>query len=305
MSDAEITATTRRPEPPRSDFAFFIDFKKSEGSASRIFSATNEFIKACERLDRDLLTSIDANIEPIMVLEDVQAGSLKVYLRNVLSAIDDQALKDVDWKAAVGKYLVRAKYVVLRWLNNDDGSQNLLELRREIRDLAAETDVRNIPDYTPINSAALIRAAKDFDHVKDYLIAGDAASMIVSDDEQAEFNVSSRIDIETIEDLAIRETQIHTVPTLVLIVKKPDYLGASMWEFRYGSRTISAKIEDEDWLSRFQNRDVDVRPSDALRCAARIEVSYGHDNELLAEKYFVSHVLDVVENQYRQDEIEI
>ena len=77
---AEVTLTTRRPEEPVADFAFYIDFKKGEGSASRVFSATHEFIKACERLDRELVTSIDASIETVMVLEDIEARSLMRWL---------------------------------------------------------------------------------------------------------------------------------------------------------------------------------------------------------------------------------
>lgn len=43
----EVTLTTRRPEPPAADFAFEIDFKRGEGSPSRIFLAINDFILGC------------------------------------------------------------------------------------------------------------------------------------------------------------------------------------------------------------------------------------------------------------------
>ena len=90
MLDAEITLTTKKPEPPEADFAFYIDFKRGEGSASRVFSATHDFIRACESLDRELLSSIDSNIETVMVLEDIEAGSLKTWLRNSLYCGDPE-----------------------------------------------------------------------------------------------------------------------------------------------------------------------------------------------------------------------
>ena len=135
MAAAEVTLTTRKPEPPKADFAFYIDFKKGEGSASRVFAATHDFIKACERLDRQLVTSIDSSIETVMVLEDIEAASLKTWLRNVLRSTDDQALKDLDWKPQVGKYLVRAKYLVLCWIDEDDAPRDLPALGREIQKL--------------------------------------------------------------------------------------------------------------------------------------------------------------------------
>lgn len=300
MAPSEITVTTRKPEPPAADFAFFIDFKKGEGPASRVFSATHEFIKACERLDRELVASIDASIETVMVLEDIEAASLKTWLRNALVSTDDQALKGLDWRPAVGKYLVRAKYAVLRWIDEDDVPRDLPALGREIQKLASETDVRHLPDYTPVSPRTLINAVKDFEGIKDHLVEGDRASMILPDEESAEFNLSIRLNIDEIEALAVRETQTYRVRSMVFIVKKPDYLGASMWELRHGRATVTARIEDDAWLSSFQNRLIDVRPGDALRCQVRIETLYGHDNELIAEKYFIERVHEVLENEYQQ-----
>jgi hypothetical protein len=119
---AEITLTTVAPEPPAADFAFEIDFKNGEGSPSRVFLAINDFIRGCEKLDAELAHTIDNNIETVLVLEDIEAGSIKVWLRNTLRAVEDDALKTLDWKPLVGKYLVRAKYVVLRWLDDESGT---------------------------------------------------------------------------------------------------------------------------------------------------------------------------------------
>ncbi len=169
MSDVTITLAEQPPGAPKADFAFYIDFKKGEGSPSRVFSATHDFIKACERVDRDLVRSIDSNIEPVLMLEDIEAASLKTWLRNALTAADDQAIKELDWKPLVGKYLVRAKYAILRWIDTDDAPRNLPELAREIQQIAAETDVRHLPDYAPPSAQTLITAIKDFQGVKETL----------------------------------------------------------------------------------------------------------------------------------------
>ena len=50
MPDAEVTLTTHRPQLPEPDLAFSVDFKKGKVSASRVFLATHEFIRACELL---------------------------------------------------------------------------------------------------------------------------------------------------------------------------------------------------------------------------------------------------------------
>ena len=63
-------------------------------------------IRALQGLDATLVGAIDTKIEPVMVLEEIESGSLIIWLRNILTAADDEALKKLDWKPAVGKYLV-------------------------------------------------------------------------------------------------------------------------------------------------------------------------------------------------------
>lgn len=296
---ANVTLTTKKPRPPRADFAFCVDFRRGSGPASRVFSATHDFIRACERLDRELLASIDSNIETVMVLEDIETGSLKTWLRNNLSATDDQALKDLDWRPLVGQYLVRAKYAILEWTDDKDAPKDLPQLGRDLQQLASDTNVRHLPDYSPVRPDALLGALTDFQRVKDHLTEGDNAS-VITDEGHHEMDLTIRWEVEDIEALAVRETQTVNVPSMLFIVKKPDYIGASKWDLRVGKKAISAKIEDEEWLGDFQSRKVDVRPGDALGCKARIEMAYGHDNELIAERYFIERVERVVENQYQR-----
>lgn len=305
MSDATVTFSDGRPEPPKAEFAFEIDFKRGVGPASRVFRATDDFIRACESLDAELVKSIDSNIETVLVLEDIKEGSIKTYFRNLLQATDDDALKSMDWKPQVGKYLVRAKYAILQWTDDKSDQRSLPDLREKIRQIAAETDVRQMPDYAPPSPKALVDAVRDFQSVKERLVDGDRASFIseVEGAESWEFNLSVRIPVDDIEGMAVARTLTMPSAEMILPVKKPDYLGESMWQLRHGQRTIEAKMEDEDWLRRFQNREIDVRPGDALSSKVAIEYLYGHDNELLAEKYTIVEVLEVLINRYVAPEL--
>lgn len=293
---ATLTLTDQEPKPPRADFGFEIDFQRGVGPASRVFTATHDFIKACEALDKELVRSIDSSIETVLVLEDIQSGSIKTWLRNAITSADDEALKRLDWKPLVGEYLVRAKYAVIRWIDDEETPRRLPDLRREIQAIAEETDVRHLPDYTAPSPTALIQAIEDFQGVKDRLLPGDRATMLTRDGE-IEFNLSVYLPIEDIQQLAVARTITNPPVEMILPVKKPDYLGDSKWELRHGKRSISAKIEDEAWLRRFQNRQVDVRPGDALRCRVEIANLYGFDNELLTERYTVQGVLEVLVNR--------
>jgi hypothetical protein len=81
---------------------------------------------------------------------------------------------------------------------------------------------------------------------------------------------------------------------MILKIKKPDFLGSSMWEFRHEGRPIEARISDTDWLNEFHETGAGVRPGGALRAIVRIEASYDLENEALPPRYTVLKVKEVL-----------
>jgi hypothetical protein len=299
-----IGLSTRKPAPPSgAAFALVIDFQKNSPNPQRVFQAAQAMIGAMQSLDRTLCAAVDSKIEPIMMLEDIEAGSIKAWLGNQLSRIEDEGLKTLDWKPLVGKYLVRAKYAVIRWSNNPVEGADIIGLSRELKKIAAETDIRHVPDYAPPSIRDLSSGIQQIDSAKSFLSSSDKMCLTSEDEGQVDFDLEVKWDEKQLSDLTIRETTKFEKLPLTLIVKKPDYLGKSKWDFRFGKKSISAKIEDCEWLTKFQNRVVDVRPGDALKCLATLEYRYGYDNELIDEEYTVTIVESVSVNILQQGDL--
>lgn len=300
--------TTKKPKIPTDvDFAIYIDFKKDLGKPQRVFQTAEALITALQKIDSLLCVSIDSKITPVMMLEEIESGSLKIWLKNTLEAVDDQALKELNWKQVVGKYLVKAKYVIINWCNNGQQNENkdsLLMLSNEIRKIANETNVRYLPDYKAPSVPELVESIKDISQAKNFLDKQDKLQYIAgSDSEPLDFNLSIDWTPEKFEDFLTKEIVEFPEAPMILAIKKPDYLGLSGWEFRHGKKKIIAKIEDEQWLNDFQDRKKDVRPGDALRCKVKQRFHYGYDNELIAEKYSITKVDDILENKYKQPDL--
>ena len=49
------------------------------------------------------------------ILEDLRKGSIKGWFKNVLEKIPDEGLKDLNWKKVVGHYLVKGKYLIIKF----------------------------------------------------------------------------------------------------------------------------------------------------------------------------------------------
>ena len=277
------------------DFCVEIDFGKGRESPSRVFKAMTNLIEQFESLDQDLVQSINGEIKPVLLLEDVESGSIKAWFKQFLESIDDDALKNMDWKPQVGKYLVKAKYIFVDFLGHhttiSDRSE-ITDLKQNLLGAAEETDVLHIPAYSPMTDARIAGALHELSEAVSPLRDGDSAKYVYEKSE-ASFNLDFSISPETIEELLTQET-ITSRSQMILQVKRPDFLGVSMWDFRHADRTIRAKIPDSDWLRRFQNRNELVRPGDAIRADVKIDALYDYDREVVAVHYLIEKVHEVI-----------
>ena len=280
----------------KADFCIEIDFEKGTPSPSRVFKTMTDLIEIFERIDKDLVQSIDTHIETIAIIEDIETGSLKAWLSNTLNAVEDDALKNIDWKPAVGKYLVRGKYLIINFLENKTqitNKEEIEKLEKDLLGLAKETDVMRLPAYYPIKRQNLLPDIESITRAVSSLDEKDKAIYITSEN-KTEINVNFNFVPEKIDELITKETITQKQAEMILKVKRPDYLGESQWEFRHGTQAIYAKIIDMEWLDEFQNRKHDVRPGDSLRTKVDITVKYGFDDEVVSINHNIVKVLKVV-----------
>ena len=118
------------------------------GDPTRVFTSMASLISSLAVLDRHLVAGVNAKVGTGLVLEDVQAGSIKATLKNVISEVPDEALKNADWKKIVGHFLVKAKYLILRWCEDRDAidsRQDVKGLEEQLLAAAEGTDIKLLP----------------------------------------------------------------------------------------------------------------------------------------------------------------
>lgn len=286
-----------RPEiRDRVAFAIKVDFVRGEGDPSRPFRTMVDLLQSLSRLDRDLVKSVDVSIEPLLLLEDVEAGSIKSWVASVLRSTDDTALQSGDWKKVVGEYLVKGKYTILERLDGVTtiSQPHLLnEIQQALLIEAEKTAVRGLPGYAPMSKSLLAAHIADITSSLEYLGVGDVVTYESRDGAPVRLNKDLRVDSQQITELLARRI-VKNKNEMVLKVKKPDFIGASMWEFQYSGHAIEAKILDEEWLRTFRRNGLGVRPGSALRCLVEVEVGYDDDNEALPPKHTVLEVFEVL-----------
>lgn len=279
------------------DFCISIDFQSGGSSPSRVFRAMSELIDAFQRTDETLVQIFNSRMEPSLVLASIEVGPLRTWLRQTLASIDDEALKGVDLAKAIGTYLVQAKRTILNFLSGRTAitDNDLRGLEREIVALAARTDVKYLPSYEPVSRRALLEDIQRIIQALKSLEAGDRA-VFTSGRDTAALNPNLTLSAEAIDALTVSETQDHKA-TLVMKVKKPDFIGDSMWQFHHDNHILDVKIADEAWLRSYQDGNIPVLPGDAIRAHLDIQVKYGHDLEVVGMHYTAADVEAVIPKQ--------
>lgn len=279
-------------------YALKITYEKGTPQPSRVFKAMSEMIDGLQVLDGCLLKAFPFKIEPTLLLEDIQVSSLRTVVKNVLTQIDDEAIKNLEWKKVIGSFLLKGKHAVIEWIDKRDRietRQELQMLASDLQKLAEDTKVLYLPVYTPPPLIVLTRNLSIISSAVAKLGPGDEATY-ESDEIISRFNKRFQFNDEFAAELLTHE-RITNQSEVLLRVKKPDYLGESMWEFKHAGHPIRAKIEDHTWLALFQLQKVEVKPGDSLRVLLETTTHHGPDGEELITYYRVLKILNIHHSQ--------
>lgn len=279
----------------RSSFGLEINFDKEGGDPSRVFIAMSELIKACQDIDRKLVGSIQVELEPVLLLEDIQRGSLVAWVRSVFKLSEGTPDLGLD-TIRLEEYLDTSKFSLIDSTRNKTNLTDLglTEVQMKIFEVLSEKKpTPELPIYTPVPKKDLLFGIQKIQTAVSCLEEGrDTAKYIGRDNSKVPFNLTLDITPGSIEDILTREI-IENKLTKLLKVKRPDYLGSSQWEFKDGGTTIYAKIADFEWLEKFREREFMLAPGDSLLATVEVVSKYDIDNNLISTRHTLLEVLEV------------
>jgi hypothetical protein len=284
--------------PPDADFSFRIIFEKGQGDPRRVFDAASEMIDGFEELDEAITGSIDSKIRPLMVLEDIEGGSVRVFLSSILKKLDDKALTEGEYKKAVGPALVEAKYAAIAFLDKDKeaAGEGANELRETLRGLAAKTELRQLGDYAPIHEAKLVAALDSFQDAKRLLGPKDKLMIEAPAHKTYEVDLTKTWNPSEVVQVDEKTTEKSSKGEIILTIRKPDMTGDSKWLFTRGKYPVSAKITDTKWLAEFHARKVrGFHSGDAMRCKVKFTYIFDEKGTMIDEVIEIEKVIEILD----------
>jgi hypothetical protein len=282
------------PTEPETEFSFLIEFARGQGDPRRIFDSASLLIEGFSEFDATFAQSVDHEMKTAVVLEDVRPGSLRVILRTILSDIDDQALKDGEWKKAIGPAIVRGKALAIAALDKKkaEAPKAIEELRHELDELVAKTDVKHLPAYAPIHEGRLVSSLEKLQDAKRTLGPNDHLT-IEADGKLYEVDLTQTWDPAEIKPVA-GTTESQSEGTVILTIRKPDLLGEAKWQFTHGAALVAAAVKDEKWLARFHAGKIPIHSGDALRCKVQWTYVFDKEGSIIETRTDIIKVLKVL-----------
>jgi hypothetical protein len=240
---------------------------------------------------RALAGSTPVRLETVAIVEEVAKQSLSLWVR--VQTRGDAA------DPSLLKFLARGMLAIIAWMDGSPTLQ-LADLQQAIRVLAWGTSITTTAHPVLPSSSELVGAISAWQKAKNAFAAGNSVR-ILTNNGSAELDLSKKIaDPRTL--LLARKLVNHSAD-MIFVVEMPDYQASGQWQLKHGETRTTAVAEPGTLLDRFYRRELDIRPGDALRCKVDFETSYGPDHEVLAERYRIIEILEVLPASRWQDEL--
>jgi hypothetical protein len=244
---------------------------------------------------RALAGSIAVQLETVAVLEEVAKRSLSQWLR--VHVMGDGALGDSP-DGSLLKFLARGTLAIIAWMDGSS-TQQLADLQQAIRVLAWGTSITTTAHPVLPASSDLVNAISAWQKAKAALNPNDAVRIVTN-------NGSARLDlgkrIAEPRTLLLARKLVNRSADMIFVVEMPDYQATGQWQLKHGDTRTTAISEPGTLLDKFYRRELDIRPGDALRCRVDVETSYGPDHEVLAERYQIVEIVEVLPASVPQQE---
>lgn len=243
--------------------------------------------EAIEASYRALAGSIKVELETVAVIEELAKHSLSLWLR--VRSSGHGALADTS-DASLLKFLARGTLAIIAWMDGSPTLQ-LADLQQAIRVLAWGTSITTTAHPVLPTSAELVNAITAWQAAKGSLPAGDRVRIVTANG-SADLDISKRIDDP--RTLLLSRKLVNHSADMIFVVEMPDYQNSGEWRLKHGGTRTIAVAEPGTLLDKFYGRELDVRPGDALRCKVDFETLYGPDHEVLAERYRIVEIVEIL-----------
>lgn len=276
-------------------FCLTVNFEQNITMPHLLFQSISEMIIQFQQIDGIVIGSIDSSIEPVFVLDELEKGSIKVWLKQTLKVIPDSAIEDLSVKKILGHYLVIAKHKILSAMGEGAPLTEISQIDKlalELKDMAINTNYILPEAVVVIDSRKLLDTMAKVSEIAARL-PGNSNFQYEYENNSLNINEKFIVPEGMLDSLDVNES-IENKATVILKIKQPDYLGNSKWVFKYNDTRMVCGFEDEEWLRKFHAREIILAAGDSLKVLLKTITSYNKKGEVVLETHAIVKVIEIL-----------
>lgn len=249
---------------------------------------------ALEASYQALAGAVEVRLETVAILEEVAKRSVTLWLRADAHRPSGETEAGATAQDSLLKFLARGTLTIIGWM---DGPPQLRlgHVQQAISVLAAGTSPTNANARSGPSSGALVKAVRAWQAAKASFRPGDRVRILMHHG-STELDLAKKLDNPA--TLLVDKKLVSPPIDMIFVVEVPDYRGTGEWQLKHGEAHVIGTCE-AGALDRFYQRDLDIRPGDALHCRVEFETAYGPDHEVLTERFRIVEVLEVLPARLR------
>ncbi len=269
---------------------------KDEKNAIEAFNHVLKIYEVLTDFDKLLVRNISPTITSEYGLEDVDFGSLKTKLVQLLKGIPDELLKDLQIKKIIGYFLVKLKYKLIKLLSDEKeivSKEQVQRLTDEVNNDIQEIGKTYIIIVTQVNNYFILNAIDDLAQQVNNL---KEKELLEYKSQAGNTFIGKGIVVNKPKILSeLGQRTIINETTELLKIKKVDMLSDEpKWDFLQGKKLLKAKMLDKAWLDSFHHREVIIKPEDALMVTLKTTHTYNPNFDDKKTEFEVIKVLSVI-----------
>jgi len=280
----------------KESFELKLDYIPEMGSAQRVFLAMAGYVSAFEEITFTVGRSIDAQADFSYQLSNIETGSIK----SIQSCVA-KAAKIAKALANIPTMLANSMIEIEEIASEEDIETIAKSLEAQLK----AADCADFPNQINIDRPALAWAIKRLTEAANQLIEGESVSLKSKNSNVIELNTKTRFPFSPDDLFSEFKETVRCKETL--LVKRPVFIGKATWDFKSIERrkTFSAPILHQDWLERYQNRELGhLDPGDALIALISYEATKQKgEAQIFCSNHKILHIERMVKSKDIQIEL--
>ncbi|MEM9420458.1 MAG: hypothetical protein AAGA25_15620 [Planctomycetota bacterium] len=259
----------------------------NEKSPGEVIKTTGEVVDAVSSSSSDAASNIDLKDRYRDRLDSMEDGSVLVNLRHEIRIRGEVVVDPGNAFQFIFEYLQGVQRI---FEDVDRLSAEVVKSFREAMiERALSLNLNGLQVYQPSSLQQIADLVLMFQSPMSRLGNSESFKLV---SKRGEIQFSKKIITSRETNLQIFTEEVITeVCTDVLLIRKPDLLGNSMWDLIWEGRNIHAHISDVRWLSDFRESRGKVQAGSWIHARFTVKRYVDEDGKPFKYEYFITDVL--------------